>query len=280
MKLNQLCFGTSTMFKRAIGLLALAGLGLFGGAGSAHATEWMWIAAPTWSYSASTCATPGASFYAWIIADASTFATTACAGPVGESSSVAAATPGVGGFGAAEAAGFADPSVNLTLPGDYDAHSQPSASSFNFIVDPHTGDVEGLGFSPSGKNSIIGSPASDQIGVFLFSGNQCSALTGSSVCPNGTQTSGGTQPMNLAGLEAAGVLTSEDVLGQFDDELSPVEYLPFSSEIPLGDEPDIVLMAFGQAVSTPEPGSLPILGFGLGLIGFLLIARRRRVCNP
>jgi hypothetical protein len=270
-----------------LGTLAIAlTVSLFGGIQSASAAAFLWIAAPTWSYSAAACVSVGsfASFWGLSVGRGSfSFAFAGCPGVFGSSGAFAIARAGFGGGGGAFAFGLSDPyagvgvDVNLadslnggSGPGDqtnYGADSSNASSelgSDSFTIGP-----SGVTF-PSETESALN--AVDELAIYAipiaeadYSDNSdICALLGESGCSPGS----GPDVTTISALDA--LLGSP--LATEDDPSGPNWNVPLS--IPAGDLP--ILVAEGDAV--PEPAS--ILLFGQAILGLGLIAtwQRRRRC--
>ncbi len=261
--------------RRIMGLLvAVLALGAFGGSRPADAAAWMWVSAPGWSYSAATCAAaPGSSFYAWALFTGPTYAWTACSGAFGSSASGAAAVPGVGGAGYADAVGAADPYADLSIdttsmlgsPNNY------TSETTDFSVSTSGDEMTGITFPSGGLDSILG--GADQLDAYLYTGaSACSTfatLLGLS-CSGSSETSAAST--DISDFDTANGFT---LLGSESDPAS-LTSLPFSIDEPTSDEGELILVAEGDAVSTPEPASGAVFSVGLLALGLVWAGLRRR----
>jgi hypothetical protein len=264
--------------RRIIGYLALT-VAAFGAAQSAQASVFLWAEGANFSYSAAACATPGAAFYAWFLAvgrGATTGAWTACSGPFGASASVAFARAGVGGFGAAFAAGIADPwagievgttetnfSGSSTFQGD--VNNDASEFTSGYTVSP-----TGITFSPNATDAEM--KGLDDLTAYLYTGSEsqstlCAALGGSN-CGQSDKTQAG----DVTSLNALQSDLSLTKLGNMEVNPSGLGGSTLHFDTTVGNTAEVILVGQG-AVATPEPAAfLPLTG----LLGALAYGIRRR----
>lgn len=272
--------------RRIFGFFGLAAIiAAVGGPRPAEAAAFLWISAPTWSYSAAEAASPAGTAYFWglsIGAGSFSYAYAYSSSGPNAASALAYAVAGGGGIGAAVAVGSADPWANLGIDiTPLPDLSQPQASN------PGSGDfTQGSGYTldTAGDGNIDGITFTgsqsefhgvDELSVFVVSDpdagkNAFCAAVGDAGCTN-TNDTGATQGGDFTSLPfISETLIPLDQLNLVDPDLSSGQ-LNFT-ELPGSAGKTVILVGEGSAV--PEPGSLFSLGAALSLLGLVFAARR------
>jgi hypothetical protein len=150
-------------------LAASLAVALLGGTVPANASAFLWISAPTWSYSAAAAASPAGTAAYWglsIGAGSYSYAFAYSFQGANAAAAYAVARAGVGGVGAWYATGFADPQADvsidgtllpladLTTTGDY---TSDFAAVDALTVSPaYTVGANGVTFSSSSESEMNG----------------------------------------------------------------------------------------------------------------------------
>jgi hypothetical protein len=271
-------------------------LGICGGVQTAKAGAFLWISAPNWSYSAAAAASPGASFYFWALSSGANTYTWAGAfsndGFGDAAYAFAEAAAGVGGVGAVQAVGVADPYAGVGI--DYGSLVDPSnGGGFPMSAPGSNPFGSDTGYSVTTSGIMLGNEFDEELNgvddlqAFLYTGSTDlhsleTALGDSDT--SGTNVNGSTSAgdySNISGLtsQLGGSLIPLDNLtaGLDDGTTSGLSMLPFTmnqSDVNSGDLNEVILVGEGDASSTPEPASIALIGFGM--LGLGLIARKRR----
>ena len=253
-------------------------LGICGGAQTAKAGAFLWISAPAWTYSAAAAASPAGSAYFWALSVGA--GTWSWAGAfsndgVGDAAyAFAEAATGLGGLGAVNVAGFADPfadvglgiSIDPSNPGGFPT-SDPNTDPFS--AGAYTVSGTGITFNNESSSELNGV---DEIEAFEYTGgtdmtsleNELGVSAESGISSTGDVTDFG----SLTSLLGLVPLDSPDM-----DPSSNLAGLTFTENDSNVITADVIVVAEGDAVSTPEPATAGLLVASvLGLLAF----RRRR----
>jgi hypothetical protein len=210
--------------------------------------SWSWSSALLWSQSLTDCTSPGEAQSDHNFKFDNTSAAVNCTNAF----ATASAQTGWGG-------GTGRGKVNPGTTGGFGANMVMGEADANITASAFTVSTTGISFNGGGTASEFG-PATQELAAFLYRGD-----------PN--QGFGGlVDPMSLADLINNGIVAPGDVLFDLHDGDIPSTFssLNFNHSIDLNDEQYVVLLAYAE--TTPEPGTLVMLGSGL--IG--LSAMRRR----
>jgi len=173
-------------------------LGICGGVQPAKAGAFLWISAPTWTYSSAAAASPAGSAYFWAFsAGAGTYSWAYAFSNNGLGSAAyafAEAATGLGGLGGVNVAGIADPyagvGIDISLtdpsnPGGFPT-SDPSSDPFS---SPYT--VSGTGITLTGSGEELNGV--DELEAFSYTGGTSLATLESELgasSGNGTTSAG------------------------------------------------------------------------------------------
>ena len=269
-----------SLFRRLSGVLLPALLlGVFCGVQTANAAGFLWISAPTWSYSAAAAASPAGSVYFWGLSlgvSSYSYAYAFSNDGLGDAAyAFARAAAGRGGVGGVNVSGLADPWAGVAI----DSILLDPSSPLGFPSSDPNSDPTSSGWSVNGDNSGItfGSESSSELNgiagleAFYYTGGtdlpSLESLIGAS-SQNGTSSAGDVS-------DIGSLLTLSPTLIPLDDlVLDPSgSGLSFTNSLPGGFNPaDVILVAEGEAASTPEPAAIFLLGGGLA---GLFVFRRR-----
>ena len=236
----------------------------------------LWIAAPTWSYSAAAADSPIGWAYFWgLSVGAGTFSWAGAysndgLGDAGYAFAEAAA--GRGGMGAVLVSGFADPyaldsiDIGPINPDDPNAYPQ-SAPGSNPFSSSYTVSDSGITFTGSGEELN----GDDELQAFVYDGAADDTDLKSEL---GLSSDSGNSSIgdvdSLSALESDLSLIPLDAPIDDPGSLSSLNFTENTGDID-GNMDNIVLV--GMSDAAPEPGVAGLLGIGLAS---LLIFRKRR----
>jgi|GEM_PF-4139164 len=250
---------------------AIAG-GLAGGIQNANAGAFLWVSAPSWSYSAAAAASPVGSIYFWSLSTGFSWAYAFSNDNNGNAAyAYAEAAAGFGGRGAFDVSGLADPysglgvdigELSANTPTDYPS-TQPSSSPF---TSTYTVGSSGITFSSDSSSELAGS---DAIQAFSYSGTTSETAVETALGVSGT--SGNT---SLGDVTNIGTLASDLNLLPLDSAVSDPSSntLSFTENTSSLNSTDTNVILVGEGTA-PEPAAAALLLAGTGTL--LLIGRRR-----
>lgn len=252
-------------------------LGVCGGVQRAQAGAFLWISAPTWTYSAAAAASPigsayfygfsiGAGTYSWAYAFSND--------GVGDAAyAFAEAATGLGGVGGVQVGGVADPYAGVGIdtslidpsnPSDYPT-TDPTTDPFST---PYTVSDTGITFSENSSelNGV------DELQAFEYTGptdaSDLEALLGASA-ESGTTSAGDVTDINPLISDLS--LIPLDNLVTDPSSLSGLTFTENDSDV---NTADVILVGEGGA-SAPEPTPAFLLGTGILGLGWLAVRRRK-----
>lgn len=242
---------------------------------SANGAEALWVSAPTWSYSAAAADSPVGWAYFWglsVGAGTYSFAYAFSNDGAGDAAyAFAEAATGLGGMGAVQVGGVADPyagtSIDITPidpsnPGGYPT-SKPGSDPFST---PYTVSSSGITFTGAG-NELNGT---DGLEAFTYNGNTDAATLESEL--GATNEGGNTQAgdvTDLSTLESDFGLIPLDSLITDPSSLSGINFTENDASV---DPSKVILIGIQDAESVPEPASMSLLVLG----GLAALSRKRR----
>ena len=255
---------------RVLGPAALV-LGMCGGVQTANAGAFLWISAPTWTYSSAAAASPIGSAYFWAFsAGAGTYswAYAFSNDGLGDASyAFAEAATGLGGLGGVNVAGLADPYAGVGIDISLTDPSNPSGfPTSDPATDPFTSGYtvssSGITFNGESSSELNGV---DGVQAFEYTGDSSISTIESELGASGT--SGSTSGGDVTDLNT---LMSDLSLIPLDDlvsDPSSLSELTFTENDASVNTADVILV--GEGVTTPEPAGAFLLGAGLlGLLAF------------
>jgi hypothetical protein len=250
-------------------------LALCGSVQPAKAGAFLWISAPTWTYSAAAAASPAGSAYFWAFsvgAGSYSWAYAFSNGGLGAAYSFAEAATGLGGVGAANVAGIADPfasvgiDISLTDPSNPSGFPSTDPTTDPFST-PYTVTDTGINLTGAGEelNGI------DELEAFDYTGgSELSTLESlfGATAGNGTTSAGDVTDIGTLLSDLGSTLIPLDDLITDPSTLSSLNFTENTSRLSTND---VILVGEGDA-STPEPASFFLLA--AGLLGLLVLRRR------
>jgi len=257
-------------------------LGLFLGVQSASASELLWISAPTWSYSAAAAASPAGAVYFWglsVGAGSYSFAFAfSNAGALGSAAAFAEASAGLGGLGAAQAVGFADPyatfgidisSIDPSQPNLY-PETKPGSDPFST---PYTVTSTGITFSGGGQELNAG----DSFQAFLYTGGTDESSLDAELGALSNSDSGTTQAGDVTDISSLTTDFGLIPLDQLIVDPGGLSGLTFTENDSSVNPADVILVGEGEAASSlaPIPEPTPLYLLCTGALGLLATLRRR-----
>ena len=210
--------------------------------------SWSWSSALLWSQSLTDCTSPGEARNDHSFKFDNTSAAVNCTNAF----ATASAQTGWGG-------GTGNGKVNPGTVGGFGPNMVMGEADASITAPSFTVSTTGISFNGNGTASEFG-PATTELAAFLYRGD-----------PN--QGFGALQdPVNLQGLINLGIIAPNDVLFDLHDGQIPASFssINFNQTIDVNDEQYVVLMAYAE--TTPEPGSLLLLGSGVA--GLSVMGRR------
>ena len=201
--------------------------------------SWSWSSALLWSQSLTDCTSPGEARNDHNFKFDNTSASVSCTNAF----ATASAQTGWGG-------GTGNGKVNPGTIGGFGPNFVKGPADASITASAFTISQNGIHFNSNGTASESG-PATEELAAFLYRGDPNRGF-GSLI-----------DPVNLQGLIDLGIISRDDVLFDLRDGDIPstLSFITFNHAIDPNDEQYVVLMAYGE--TTPEPGSLVLLGSGL-----------------
>ncbi|MGC8542228.1 MAG: PEP-CTERM sorting domain-containing protein [Phycisphaerae bacterium] len=253
-------------------LAAAAGIGLSGAA--VHAAAALWISAPNWSYSAAAAESPAGWAYFWgLSSGAGTYSFAYAFSNDGNGNAAyayaAASAGGLGGQGAVQVAGLADPysgvSVDLPLvdPSQNSGYptSKPPTDPF---TQAYTVSNTGITFTSEASSQLNGT---DGLQAFTYSGGTDLASLEAAL---GASSSGGTsQAGDVTSLPQLSTDLGLIPLDPLITDTNNATTLSFTENTSNLNTSNVILVGTEQ---TPEPASLALLAIG----GLGVLMRRKR----
>lgn len=260
-------------------------LGVCGGAQTANAGAFLWISAPTWSYSAAAAASPVGWAYFWALSSGVGSWSAAYAfsndGAGDAAYAFAQAAAGLGGMGAVQVAGIADPYAGVGINNFDDPSNSggyPSNSGCNESTDgcqgtnPFTGstytvDSSGITFGSEMSQELNGV---DALQAFVYGGTTSEAGIESELgAGSNSGSSRGGDVTSISALMADLGLIPLDPLMTDPSSLSSLSFTENNSGL---NTANVILVGEGEA-GTPEPGAALLLTGGL--LGLVALRRRK-----
>jgi hypothetical protein len=255
-------------------------LGICGSVQTANAGAFLWISAPTWTYSSAAAASPAGFAYFWAFSIGSGTYSWAYAfsnnGAGSAAYAFAEAATGLGGVGAVNVAGIADPyagvgiDIPLTDPSNPSGFPTLDPSSDPFST-PYTPSSSGISLTGSGEelNGV------DELEAFLYTGGTSlstleSELGDTGATQSGTTSAGDVTDISSLAADFGSSLLPLDALVLDPSSLSQLNFTENDSDV---NTADVILV--GEGNTSPEPGTLLLLGAGLASLGAL----RRRMAR-
>lgn len=269
---NKRIFSLSRFIVVVAGTLAAVGLSVAPAKGAAA----LWIAAPTWSYSAAAADSPIGWAYFWgLSVGAGSFSWAGAysndgAGDAGYAFAEAAA--GRGGLGAFLVTGVADPygEIDIGIPAinpDLSSSYPSSAPGSNPFSTSYTVSGTGINFTGSGEQLN----GADGVEAFLYTGASTDSGLQSELglSGDGGQTSSGDVD-SLSALESDLSLVPLDALDTDPGSLTSLNFTENDSSVNVND---VVLV--GMTYQVPEPTTYAMLGLGMAGLGMRRFFRRK-----
>jgi len=254
---------------------------LFQGVQSASAAAFLWISAPNWSYSAAAAASPIGSVYFWGLSSGSgtySFAYAYSHDPgVGSADAFAEASAnGLGGVGAVDAVGIADPFAGVGIDTSLIDPSAPSGypetePGSDPLSSAYTVTDNGITFTGSGEEMN----GSDSIEAFLYNGGTDESSLDTDLGVGSDTMTGNTSSGDVTDMSTLATDFSLIPLDPLISDPGSLSGLTFTENDSSVNPADVILVGEGDAESVPEPGPACLLA--VGIVGFLALRRRAAV---
>ncbi len=255
----------------ALGAAVAAAMGL--GASAANAAESLWISAPTWSYSAALASSPRGTAYFWglsVGANTFSFAYAFSNDGAGDAAYAfaEASAGGLGGYGAVDAAGFADPyaglGIDITPLDPSNTGSYPSTKpGTDPLTSPYSVSTSGITFTSEGSSELNGS---DGIQAFTYNNSSSASYSSLESALGASNNGGNTSTGDVTGIST---LTTDlgliplDPLITDPSSLTTLTFTENNSSV----NPSNVILVGVQDAAAPEPAPLAMLALaGAGLL--------------
>jgi len=251
-------------------------LGVLGGVQTANAGAFLWISAPAFTYSSAAAVSPAGSAYFWAFsvgAGTYSYAYAYSISGFGSAYAFAEAATGLGGLGAVNVAGLADPFAGVGIDIPLIDPSNPSgfpstAPGSDPFSTPYTVSSSGITLTGNGEelNGV------DELEAFSYSGptdlSDLESELGASAESGTTSTGDVTNIGSLA--TDLGLIPLDNLITDPSSSLTGLTFTENDSDVNTGD---VVLVGMGDAASIPEPA--PAFLLATGLLGLLAFRRRR-----